>query len=170
MSSKVCPFSLFMFVATSAAYAVHARCKDDGAEKMVCDKEAPDTCGGDQTKGDGVGEASGANAGSVAAGDDSDWVVLHWISSIAFMPICGSDVPVCGAFRAWRFGCIHPLLLEDAKRARWRLHSTHASRDCRLECELASAVEPGLLLRQVDLNPRVRWIHRSDDGLVDLDS
>ena len=47
------------------------------------------------------------------AGDDSDWVVLQWISSIAFMPICGSDVPVCGAFRAWRFGCVHPLLLED---------------------------------------------------------
>ena len=26
------------------------------------------------------------------AGDDNDWVVLHWISSIAFLPICGSDV------------------------------------------------------------------------------
>lgn len=43
---------------------------------MVCDKEAPDTCGGDQTKGDGVGEASGANVGSVAAGDDSDCQVV----------------------------------------------------------------------------------------------
>ena len=47
------------------------------------------------------------------AGGDSDWVVLQWISSITFMLICGSDVLVCSAFRAWWFGCIHPLLLED---------------------------------------------------------
>ena len=53
--------------------------------------EEEDVCysGSLDTMGDGI-----------FAGDDSDWVVLHWISSIAFMPICGSDVPVCGAFRA----------------------------------------------------------------------
>ena len=47
------------------------------------------------------------------AGDNGDWVVLQWISSIAFMLICGSDVLVCGAFRVWQFSCVHPLLLED---------------------------------------------------------
>ena len=47
------------------------------------------------------------------AGCGLDWVVLHWISSLAFLPVCGPDVPVCSAYRAWRFGCVHPLLLED---------------------------------------------------------
>ena len=58
------------------------------------------------------------------AGDDRPWVVLHWISSIAFLLICGSNVPVCSAFWAWRFGCVHPLLLEN--------------RDVRLDYDMAA--------------------------------
>ena len=47
------------------------------------------------------------------AGCPLEWVVLHWISSLAFLPICGTDVPVSGAYCAWRFGCMHPLFLEN---------------------------------------------------------
>ena len=38
-------------------------------------------------------------------------VVLHWILSPELLPLTGGDTPVCGADRAWRFGCVPPCLL-----------------------------------------------------------
>ena len=37
-------------------------------------------------------------------------VVLHWIFLLELLPLGGGDAPVCGADRAWRFGCVPPCL------------------------------------------------------------
>ena len=48
------------------------------------------------------------------AGFSEEYAVLHWIGSLALLSVCGDDVPVCGAYRAWRFGCVHPGALAGA--------------------------------------------------------
>ena len=50
------------------------------------------------------------------AGCRPNWVMLHWISLLAFLLICGPDIPVCSTYHAWRFSCVYPLLLEACPR------------------------------------------------------
>ena len=40
--------------------------------------------------------------------------MLHWILSPELLPLVGGDIPVCGADRAWRFGCVPPCMLGAA--------------------------------------------------------
>ena len=70
-----------------------------------------------------------------ALGYASPTMVLHWILSPELLPLVGNDVPVCGADRAWRFGCVPPCLLSAETRD--SIDSvTFPSMDCALFCKL----------------------------------
>ena len=61
-------------------------------------------------------------------------MVLQRILSPELLPLVSNDVPVCGADRAWRFGCVPPCLLG----AEARDSVVFPSKDCALFCELLS--------------------------------
>ena len=61
-------------------------------------------------------------------------MVLHWILSPELLPLVGGDTPVCGADRAWRFGCVPPCLLGAATCD----SADFPSDDCALFCTLLS--------------------------------
>ena len=67
-------------------------------------------------------------------------VVLHWILSPELLPLVGADVPVCGAERAWRFGCVPPCMLGAETNA----SVSFPSEDCAVFCQLLNdAQDPG---------------------------
>ena len=59
-------------------------------------------------------------------------MVLHWILSPELLPLVGTDVPVCGADRAWRFGCVPPCMLG----AETLSSVSFPSEDCAVFCRL----------------------------------
>ena len=69
-----------------------------------------------------------------ALGYSAPTTVLHWILSPELLPLVGNDTPVCGADRAWRFGCVPPCLLG----ADTRDSADFPSEDCALFCALLS--------------------------------
>ena len=69
-----------------------------------------------------------------ALGYSTPTVVLHWILSPELLPLVGDDTPVCGADRAWRFGCVPPCLLGAATCD----SADFPSDDCALFCTLLS--------------------------------
>merc|ERR1711965_588447 len=68
----------------------------------------------------------------VALGCPEVPVVLHWILSPELLPLVGADVPVCGAERAWRFGCVPPCMLG----AEALSSVSFPSEDCAVFCRL----------------------------------
>ena len=67
-----------------------------------------------------------------ALGCTEPTMVLHWILSPELLPLVGTDVPVCGANRAWRFGCVPPCMLGAETSA----SVSFLSEDCAVFCQL----------------------------------
>ena len=69
-------------------------------------------------------------------------MVLHWILSPELLPLVGTDVPVCGADWAWRFGCVPPCMLgADTSDS-----VSFLTEDCAIFCHLLDDAHTGGLL------------------------
>ena len=67
-----------------------------------------------------------------ALGYTEPTMVLHWILSPELLPLVDSDIPVCSADRAWRFGCVPPCMLG----AETSDSVSFPSEDCAVFCKL----------------------------------
>ena len=59
-------------------------------------------------------------------------MVLHWILSLELLPLMGSNILVCSADRAWRFGCVPPCMLGTVMSD----SVSFPSEDCAIFCKL----------------------------------